>query len=313
MQVCHGDLKPENILIILRTLKLADFGCSAKLMGRGPSSNHKFGTRWFQAPEILLGSSEYGTSMDWWSCGCVIAEMMRGRPLFAGPSNWVQICAIMQVLGTPSTEDIKAMRPRHGPILELLMYAGPRPYMASPLHVLLPEYALVPDALLLPQQLLMYSPSARLHPAKALCSALFTSLPEDSDGHLPVHLFDFTGPELSTLPVASQEALPGFVLRRNEQKASEVRLCTPTTEGCALPAPRKYGADMEDDPEHELQLFLSGRTEDDAKAAEEAAAAKAEEEARALAVSRPRWATIDSWDEGPFPWEDQDDEPPTRS
>jgi cyclin-dependent kinase 2 len=44
-------------------------------------------TLWYRAPEILLGAKQYGTPVDIWSVGCIMAEMATKRPLFPGDSE----------------------------------------------------------------------------------------------------------------------------------------------------------------------------------------------------------------------------------
>lgn len=221
MKVCHRDLKPENVLLKDRALKLADFG-SAKVLGSGPSTNY-ICSRWWRAPELVLGTSEYSTSVDWWSCGCVVAEMMLGRPLFMGQSSLGQMYEIMKALGTPSPDDIQAMHPRRGlgRIAEQLMKLSKLQRAARPWPKLLPAFAGAPGALNLAERLLMYSPSARLHPAEALSGLFFAPLPLDKEelGPLPVSLFEFTEVEMSSLPATSREVLASLAVRRAEWMA----------------------------------------------------------------------------------------------
>jgi glycogen synthase kinase 3 beta len=222
LRVSHRDLKPENVLLNGRVLKLADFG-SAKVMGNGPSSNY-ICSRWWRAPELVLGASEYSTCVDWWSCGCVIGEMMLGRPLFRGQSSLGQLYEIMEALGTPSPEDIKAMHPRKGlgRIAEQLLKLSKLERAARPWSALLPTYAGIPEALEVPQRLLMYHPEAREHPAKVLCSKLFAELPEDDEelGPLPKELFNFTDAELSSLGPEFRANLLAFKERYNQHHGS---------------------------------------------------------------------------------------------
>jgi len=104
--VIHRDLKPQNVLITSEdTLKLCDFG-QAKLTLLG--ENHHtpdISTLWYRSPEILLGSLEYGEAIDAWAAGCIIAEMVLGKPLFRGNSEVAMIFCIFQLLGTPKTAE----------------------------------------------------------------------------------------------------------------------------------------------------------------------------------------------------------------
>lgn len=44
-------------------------------------------TRWYRAPEILLGSHHYSKSVDMWSVGCILGEMLIGKAIFSGAST----------------------------------------------------------------------------------------------------------------------------------------------------------------------------------------------------------------------------------
>lgn len=59
-------------------------------------------TLWYRAPDVLLGSRNYTTSIDLWSIGCIFAEMVSGRPLFPGKNNEDQLLRIFKLLGTPN-------------------------------------------------------------------------------------------------------------------------------------------------------------------------------------------------------------------
>ena len=41
-------------------------------------------SRWYRAPEVMLTFKEYTRAIDIWSVGCVLAEMLSGKPLFPG-------------------------------------------------------------------------------------------------------------------------------------------------------------------------------------------------------------------------------------
>ncbi len=66
-------------------------------------------TRWYRAPEVLLGSCSYGESADVWSIGCIIAEILIRNPMFPGSSTINQLEKILQFTGKPNNEDVLAI------------------------------------------------------------------------------------------------------------------------------------------------------------------------------------------------------------
>ena len=64
-------------------------------------------TLWYRAPDVLLGSRTYNTSIDVWSCGCIFAEMISGVPLFRGRDNQDQLLHIMRIIGTPDDRTLR--------------------------------------------------------------------------------------------------------------------------------------------------------------------------------------------------------------
>ncbi|CAK9172756.1 unnamed protein product [Ilex paraguariensis] len=71
--------------------------------GYGPLTSC-VGTRWFRAPELLYGSTNYGVEIDLWSLGCIFAELFRLEPLFPGTSDIDQLGKIFSILGNLSEE-----------------------------------------------------------------------------------------------------------------------------------------------------------------------------------------------------------------
>lgn len=108
-RVLHRDLKPQNLLInkvniTKGELKLGDFGLARAYGIPVRSYSHEVVTLWYRAPDVLMGSRQYSTSIDLWSAGCIFAEMASGRPLFPGNSISDQLQRIFKVLGTPTEE-----------------------------------------------------------------------------------------------------------------------------------------------------------------------------------------------------------------
>lgn len=99
----HRDLKPQNLLINeSKELKLADFGLARAFGNTTRAYSNEVVTLWYRPPDVLLGSQQYNTSIDVWSAGCIIAEMVTGKPLFPGRSNVDELICIFKILGTPN-------------------------------------------------------------------------------------------------------------------------------------------------------------------------------------------------------------------
>jgi mitogen-activated protein kinase 15 len=103
----HRDLKPSNLLLNSEChVKVADFGLARSLDTKEPDQTpiltDYVATRWYRAPEILLGSNKYTKGVDMWSLGCILAELLLGKPVFPGTSTLNQLDRVMEVIGRPS-------------------------------------------------------------------------------------------------------------------------------------------------------------------------------------------------------------------
>ncbi|CAA7019080.1 unnamed protein product [Microthlaspi erraticum] len=106
--VLHRDLNPRNLLVNVKCdLKICDFGLPRDIAEvLDPEMPEYVVTRWYRAPELLLHSSPYTTAIDVWSVGCIFLEMMNRKPLFPSENHTQQFDLVMELIGSPSEEDL---------------------------------------------------------------------------------------------------------------------------------------------------------------------------------------------------------------
>jgi len=106
--VVHRDLKPSNLLLNADcALQICDLGLArltSEMSDNNLAMTEYISTRWYRAPEVIMGDPKYGQPIDIFSCGCIFAELILRRPLFPGRDYINQLNLIMQLLGTPSKE-----------------------------------------------------------------------------------------------------------------------------------------------------------------------------------------------------------------
>uniref|UniRef100_A0A9I9DA99 Protein kinase domain-containing protein n=1 Tax=Cucumis melo TaxID=3656 RepID=A0A9I9DA99_CUCME len=105
-RVLHRDIKGSNLLIDSGgVLKIADFGLASFF---DPNHKHPMTSRvvtlWYRPPELLLGATDYGVGVDLWSAGCILAELLAGRPIMPGRTEVEQLHKIYKLCGSPSDE-----------------------------------------------------------------------------------------------------------------------------------------------------------------------------------------------------------------
>jgi len=161
--VLHRDMKPSNLLLNSECfLKVADFGLARSIASlendavENPVLTDYVATRWYRAPEILLGSTRYTKGVDMWSVGCILGELLGGKPMFPGTSTMNQLDRIIEVTGRPSQDDIEAI---DSPFAATMLESLPRT-QPTRLQEMFPHAS--EDALDLLRQLLQFNPHKRI-------------------------------------------------------------------------------------------------------------------------------------------------------
>jgi len=192
--VCHRDIKPQNLLVDPEShvLKLCDFG-SAKILVKGEPNVSYICSRYYRAPELIFGATDYTCCIDVWSAGCVLAELLLGVPLFPGESGVDQLVEIIKVLGTPTLDEIQSMNQNY------TEYKFPQVKPHPWVKVFRPRTPT--DAIDLVSSFLRYAPDTRAKPLEGCAMPFFDELREPNltippSNRPPPPLFNFKPQEL---------------------------------------------------------------------------------------------------------------------
>lgn len=113
--VVHRDLKPRNLLVNSNCdVKICDFGLARidypEMSWKTSVMTDYVATRWYRAPEIIVGWGDYTKAVDIWSIGCILAELILRKPLLAGSNNESQLQIICDLIGMPSEETMSRVK-----------------------------------------------------------------------------------------------------------------------------------------------------------------------------------------------------------
>eukprot|EP00882_Tetradesmus_deserticola_P000676 GHRQ01000740.1.p1 GENE.GHRQ01000740.1~~GHRQ01000740.1.p1 ORF type:complete len:456 (+),score=189.82 GHRQ01000740.1:156-1523(+) len=195
--ICHRDIKPQNLLVNTENhqLKLCDFG-SAKVLIKAEPNISYICSRYYRAPELIFGATDYTSAIDVWSVGCVLAELMLGQPMFPGESGVDQLVEIIKVLGTPTKEEIHAMNPNYTEF----KFPQIKPHPWTKVF----SKRMPADAIDLVSRLLQYAPQKRYGSYQAMTHPFFDELRDPAtllpNGKPLPPLFNWLPGELDEVP-----------------------------------------------------------------------------------------------------------------
>ncbi|KAL0464081.1 UNVERIFIED_CONTAM: putative serine/threonine-protein kinase [Sesamum latifolium] len=169
--VLHRDIKCSNLLIDSEgILRIADFGLASFFdPERKRPMTSRVITLWYRPPELLLGATYYGVSVDLWSAGCILAELLAGKPILRGRTEVEQLHKIFKLCGSPTEEYWKKSR-----LPNATLYKPQQPYKRCVAETF---KDFPPSALALIETLLAIDPDARGTATAALNSEFFTTEP----------------------------------------------------------------------------------------------------------------------------------------
>lgn len=266
--VLHRDIKGSNLLIDNNgILKIADFGLASfyDLHQKQPLTSRVV-TLWYRPPELLLGATYYGTAVDLWSTGCILAELYAGKPIMPGRTEVEQLHKIFKLCGSPAEEYWQKSKLPHATI-----FKPQQPYRRCVAETFKEFPA---PALALMETLLSIDPANRGSAASALQSEFFTTKPLPCD---PSSLPNYPPSKEFDAKIRDEEARKqGAAGSKGQRPDIDKR---GTRESRAIPAPEANA---------ELVLSMQKRSQSNSKSRSEKFNPHPEEVASGFPIEPPR-------------------------
>lgn len=186
--IINRNLKPNNILLNSDCkIKLDDFSLAQHINSLDDINliTDYVATRWYRAPELLLGSIKVGKPADMWSIGCIFGEMLNGKTVFPGTCTLNQLNLIVSLIGFPSKEDINDIQGSLSGLLESVKKSSAKNFNEFFLES---SY----DAIDLLSKLLQFNPLKRYTVDEALAHPFFSEfrVPEEEINYEGDHILE---------------------------------------------------------------------------------------------------------------------------
>uniref|UniRef100_A0A8C7IPE0 mitogen-activated protein kinase n=2 Tax=Oncorhynchus TaxID=8016 RepID=A0A8C7IPE0_ONCKI len=167
------DLKPGNLSVNEDCeLKILDFGLARQT---DTEMTGYVVTRWYRAPEVILNWMHYTQTVDIWSVGCIMAEMLLGKPLFKGNDHLDQLKEIMKITGTPTADFVTKLQSQDAKNYIRSLPKVPK----KDLHFIFSKAS--SDAVCVLERMLLLDPERRVSASEALAMPFFSEFREPEE------------------------------------------------------------------------------------------------------------------------------------
>ncbi|CAM40695.1 putative mitogen activated protein kinase [Leishmania braziliensis MHOM/BR/75/M2904] len=231
--VIHRDITPANILVNTNCdLKICDFGLAKEENDQGEYMTDYVTMRWYRAPELVMEGKDYSVQIDVWGIGCILGELLGSRPLFQGKDRVNQLDKIVDLIGTPSDEDISSVG--SAAAQKYLKKKGYRP--RPDWRQRYPNASV--QALDLLRRMLVFNPKQRITVLQAMRHPFLDQLHDDADDSITYTPFHFDEQKQKTVLDVKRAIYEESVkFHKAHQSSMQTTSMNNTFNSISMPAP----------------------------------------------------------------------------